>query len=190
MKELTDGIGVLRAIDAVGVDAYRPEGGPAYAESRAMKSQFKEEQKEIQLQGSGATWGGHWVPGDAPSQVTTWAVQALAKAGTLSIIGVYPPTARRFPLGMAMNKNLTLRMGNCPPSQVPAHAGGDGQERHHRAFQAAHQAGAVDERHRRLQGIRSPAAGLDQGRAAATNALTFLERPGGGWELDCRTNKL
>ena len=38
----------------------------------------------------------------------------LAKAGTLSIIGVYPPTARRFPLGMAMNKNLSLRMGNCP----------------------------------------------------------------------------
>jgi len=38
----------------------------------------------------------------------------LAKAGTLAIIGVYPPTARRFPIGMAMNKNLSLRMGNCP----------------------------------------------------------------------------
>jgi threonine dehydrogenase-like Zn-dependent dehydrogenase len=40
-------------------------------------------------------------------------VQSLAKAGTLSIIGVYPPTARTFPIGVAMNKNLTLRMGNC-----------------------------------------------------------------------------
>ncbi len=31
--------------------------------------------------------GGQWVPGDAPSQVLTWAVQAQAKAGTLSVIG-------------------------------------------------------------------------------------------------------
>lgn len=114
LKELTHGIGVLRAIDAVGVDAYRPESGPAYAESRAMKSRFKEEQKETQLEGSGTTWGGQWVPGDAPSQVLTWAVQALAKAGTLSIIGVYPETMTRFPIGMAMLKNLTMRMGNCP----------------------------------------------------------------------------
>jgi threonine dehydrogenase-like Zn-dependent dehydrogenase len=114
MKHLTQGIGVLRAIDAVGVDAYRPASGPAYAESRAMKSQFKEEQKETQIEGSGATWSGQWVPGDAPSQVTTWAVEALAKAGTLSIIGVYPETMTRFPIGMAMMKNLTLQMGNCP----------------------------------------------------------------------------
>jgi threonine dehydrogenase-like Zn-dependent dehydrogenase len=40
-------------------------------------------------------------------------VQALAKAGTLSIIGVYPHTDQFFPIGMAMNKNLTVRMGNC-----------------------------------------------------------------------------
>lgn len=113
LKEWTDGIGVLRAIDAVGVDAYRPEEGPAYAESRAMKSQFQEEQKEIQVEGSGATWGGSWVPGDAPSQVLTWGVQALAKAGTFSIIGVYPETMTRFPIGNAMMKNLTLQMGNC-----------------------------------------------------------------------------
>jgi len=114
LKDLTNGVGVLRAIDAVGVDAYRPESGPAYAESRALKSQFKEEQNETQLDGSGATWGGQWVPGDAPSQVLTWAVQALAKAGTLSVIGVYPPSMTRFPIGMAMMKNLTLQMGNCP----------------------------------------------------------------------------
>ena len=37
----------------------------------------------------------------------------MAKAGTLSIIGVYPPTMESFPIGMAMNKNLTLNMGNC-----------------------------------------------------------------------------
>jgi threonine dehydrogenase-like Zn-dependent dehydrogenase len=115
LKELTKGIGVLRAIDAVGVDAVRPESGPAYATSRAMKGQYEEEQKEILIAGSGTSWfGGHWVPGDAPSQVLSWAVHALAKAGTLSIIGVYPDTATRFPIGVAMLKNLTLQMGNCP----------------------------------------------------------------------------
>ena len=43
-----------------------------------------------------------------------WSVRALAKAGTLSIIGVYPPTMQTFPIGMAMNKDLTMEMGNCP----------------------------------------------------------------------------
>jgi threonine dehydrogenase-like Zn-dependent dehydrogenase len=75
LKELTGGVGVLRAVDAVGVDAYRPEGGPAYAESRLLKGRFEEEQKEIRLEGSGETWwGGQWKPGDAPSQVLLWAV--------------------------------------------------------------------------------------------------------------------
>jgi threonine dehydrogenase-like Zn-dependent dehydrogenase len=42
-----------------------------------------------------------------------WAVDALAKAGTLSIIGVYPQAVHSFPIGKAMNKNLTINMGNC-----------------------------------------------------------------------------
>ena len=54
-----------------------------------------------------------WQPGDAPSQALEWAVQSIAKAGTLSIIGVYPPDAMTFPIGMAMNKNITINMGNC-----------------------------------------------------------------------------
>jgi threonine dehydrogenase-like Zn-dependent dehydrogenase len=41
-------------------------------------------------------------------------VQALAKAGTLAIIGVYPQTFNSFPIGLAMNKNLTIQCGNCP----------------------------------------------------------------------------
>jgi threonine dehydrogenase-like Zn-dependent dehydrogenase len=31
----------------------------------------------------------------------------------VSVIGVYPPTDFSFPVGKAMNRNLTLRMGNC-----------------------------------------------------------------------------
>jgi hypothetical protein len=53
------------------------------------------------------------VPGDAPSQALQWAVEGVTKAGTLGIIGVYPPQAQAFPIGQAMNKNLTVKMGNC-----------------------------------------------------------------------------
>jgi threonine dehydrogenase-like Zn-dependent dehydrogenase len=45
--------------------------------------------------------------------VLEWAVQTVAKAGTVSIIGVYPPDVETFPIGQAMMKNLTLTMGNC-----------------------------------------------------------------------------
>ncbi len=51
-------------------------------------------------------------PGDAPSQVLAWSVEAVAKAGSIGIIGVYPPTAQTFPIGQAMNKNVTIKMGN------------------------------------------------------------------------------
>ena len=51
--------------------------------------------------------------GHAPSQALEWEVEAVAKAGTISIAGVYPPDATAFPIGRAMNKNLTLQMGNC-----------------------------------------------------------------------------
>ena len=41
-----------------------------------------------------------------------WAVESIAKAGTLSIVGVYGELDR-FPIGSAMEKNLTVQMGNC-----------------------------------------------------------------------------
>ena len=75
--------------------------------------QFQEEMKKNNPDGYKPD-GSHWIPGDAPSQALQWEVEALAKAGTLSIIGVYPLTMNSFPIGAAMNKNLTLRMGNCP----------------------------------------------------------------------------
>jgi len=59
------------------------------------------------------TKNGNWVPGDAPSQVLRWATKAVAKAGTIGIIGVYPMEARSFPLGVAMNRNLSINFGNC-----------------------------------------------------------------------------
>lgn len=111
IRDLTGGIGVDRAIDAVGVDAERPHHGPAAKQADAQQAQFEQELKEIAPETH--PQGDYWRPGDAPSQALRWAVESLAKAGTLSIIGVYPPNDRFFPIGQAMNKNLTLKMGNC-----------------------------------------------------------------------------
>lgn len=111
IRRLTGGSGADRAIDAVGVDANRPRQGPAADKSAQMKSWFRQEVREVAPKTNPE--GDNWRPGDAPSQALIWAVEALAKAGTLSIVGVYPQSARYFPIGEAMNKNLTLKMGNC-----------------------------------------------------------------------------
>jgi threonine dehydrogenase-like Zn-dependent dehydrogenase len=88
INRLTDDIGVDRAIDAVGIDANHGHGGHPHGHEQ-------------------------WQPGDAPSQAVEWAVEGLAKAGTLSIIGVYPAGFDSFPIGAAMNKNIRMNMGNC-----------------------------------------------------------------------------
>jgi threonine dehydrogenase-like Zn-dependent dehydrogenase len=111
LRELTAGIGVDRAIDAVGVDANHAHDGRAALRAGPLVAQFAREVEEVAPDTNPD--GDNWHPGDGPSQVATWAVEALAKAGTLSVIGVYPPGARSFPLGRAMTKNLTINMGNC-----------------------------------------------------------------------------
>ena len=111
LKSFTGGIGVDRAIDAVGVDANAPQGGPGAMKAKLKKPMNRAEQKTVAPKTNAK--GDNWHPGDAPSQVLAWAVEAVAKAGTLSIIGVYPETAQSFPIGQAMEKNLTLTMGNC-----------------------------------------------------------------------------
>jgi threonine dehydrogenase-like Zn-dependent dehydrogenase len=49
----------------------------------------------------------------AEDQALRWEIEALAKAGTLGIIGVYPETSTQFPIGLVMSKNITIRSGNC-----------------------------------------------------------------------------
>ena len=111
LQELTGGIGPDRVIDAVGVDAVMPEKGPAAKEAAKKASEFKKEVQKVAPETNPS--GGNWVPGNAPSQVLQWAVESVCKAGTVSIIGVYPETAEVFPVGKMMNKNLTVRGGNC-----------------------------------------------------------------------------
>lgn len=109
LHRLTGGIGPDRVIDAVGVDADQATTGPAHPDS-AGQSRFESEREEI---AGGKLADGRWQPGTAPSQALQWGVASLAKAGTLSVIGVYPPQLQSFPIGLAMGKNLTINMGNC-----------------------------------------------------------------------------
>jgi threonine dehydrogenase-like Zn-dependent dehydrogenase len=88
IARLTADIGVDRVIDAVGIDANHAHHGEAHEQAQ-------------------------WQPGDEPAQALNWAVEAVAKAGTISIIGVYPAGFDSFPIGAAMNKNIRINMGNC-----------------------------------------------------------------------------
>ncbi len=109
IRRLTNGIGVDRVIDAVGVDANRPHSGPAAEQSGGGDGDGLRQQVAPETNPS----GGNWEPGDAPDQVLDWAVEAVAKAGTIGVVGVYPPTMSAFPVGKAMNKNVTIKAGNC-----------------------------------------------------------------------------
>lgn len=104
LKRLTGGTGPDRVIDAVGIDAESP--------GHERSDDFAEEVDEIapEQPDRGSRFRR---PGDAPSQALRWAVEAVAKAGTVSIIGVYSPEAEHFPIGMAMGRNLTINAGNC-----------------------------------------------------------------------------
>jgi threonine dehydrogenase-like Zn-dependent dehydrogenase len=110
LRELTGGIGVERAIDAVGVDAELPARGPAARHVQKQKEHYQEEVSKVAPERAA---GSAFRPGNAPSLAVEWAIAALAKAGTLAIVGVYPSSMQFFPLGDAMGKNLTVKMGSC-----------------------------------------------------------------------------
>jgi threonine dehydrogenase-like Zn-dependent dehydrogenase len=113
IQRLTGGIGADRAIDAVGVDAEPAGHGTAHWKAKLQGKEKEQKEQLKKIAPKQHPQGDLWRPGKAPTQAIEWAVDAVAKAGTIAIIGVYPETVERFPLGKAMNKNLTLRMGNC-----------------------------------------------------------------------------
>jgi threonine dehydrogenase-like Zn-dependent dehydrogenase len=105
LRELTVGSGPDRVIDAVGIDATT-----AHSDAK-NKQQFEQQMKTVDPDANKAEKD--WWIGGAPTQALDWAVASVAKAGTVSIIGVYPPQLKSFPVGEMMNKNLTVRTGNC-----------------------------------------------------------------------------
>jgi threonine dehydrogenase-like Zn-dependent dehydrogenase len=86
LRDLTDGRGPDVCVDAVGLEA------------------------------SGSTLhrvlGGLGLQAGAPTALG-WAIDAVRKGGTVSIIGVYGPPWNLVPIGTAMNKGLIFRMGQC-----------------------------------------------------------------------------
>ena len=91
--QLTGGVGVERAIYAVGVEAEHPHGGPAADPEKASK--LEQDARQNAPEGLDEP---PFAPRNAPSQALRWAIEVLAKAGTLSIIGVYPPVIETVPI--------------------------------------------------------------------------------------------
>lgn len=84
LKKSTDGLGPDVCIDAVGCEA-----------SGSKLQHITGKKLKLQA-GSGVA--------------LQWAINSVKKGGTVSIVGVYGPTANLIPIGNALNKGLTLRM--------------------------------------------------------------------------------
>jgi threonine dehydrogenase-like Zn-dependent dehydrogenase len=91
LRELTAGRGPDACIEAVGMEAHG--AAPFYAYDKVKQT--------LRLQT------------DRPTALRQ-AIMACRKGGTVSIVGVFAGFADKFPLGAAMNKGLTLRMGQQP----------------------------------------------------------------------------
>jgi threonine dehydrogenase-like Zn-dependent dehydrogenase len=85
---MTGGRGPDVCIDAVGMQADGP--GPEHWYDRTRQALRPES--------------------DRPT-VLRQMIESCRKGGTLSIVGVYAGVVDKFPMGAAMNKGLTLRMG-------------------------------------------------------------------------------
>jgi threonine dehydrogenase-like Zn-dependent dehydrogenase len=84
LRDMTGG----RGPDAVGME---PDGGP-------IEEAYDKVKQALRLQS------------DRPT-VLRHAIEACRKGGTVSVIGVYGGVVDKFPIGMVMNKALTMRSG-------------------------------------------------------------------------------
>jgi threonine dehydrogenase-like Zn-dependent dehydrogenase len=91
LNEMTGGRGPDSCIDAVGLEAHH-HVAPIHAYDRAKQTVKSET--------------------DRP-HVLREAILACKNGGTISIIGVYGGVVDKFPMGAAMNRSLTFKMGQC-----------------------------------------------------------------------------
>jgi len=79
----------------------------------------------VGLEASGSPWQtllGRKLKLQAGSAVALeWAIHAVRKGGTVSIVGVYEPPANLVPIGVAMSKGLTLRMAQANVKRYMPH---------------------------------------------------------------------
>jgi threonine dehydrogenase-like Zn-dependent dehydrogenase len=95
LKELSGGRGPDVCIDAVGLEA----SGSAWQTLLGRKLKL--------VAGSAVALG--------------WAIHAVRKGGTVSIVGLYGPPANLVPIGAAMNKGLTFRMAQANVKRYMPH---------------------------------------------------------------------
>jgi threonine dehydrogenase-like Zn-dependent dehydrogenase len=88
LKKVTDHLGADVVIEAVGAEA---DGSLVQHVTSA----------KLKLQGGSPV-------------ALNWAIDAVRKGGTVSVMGVYGPMFSAVKFGDAMNKGLTLRMNQCP----------------------------------------------------------------------------
>jgi threonine dehydrogenase-like Zn-dependent dehydrogenase len=94
LKKTCDGRGPDVVIDAVGCEA--------------SGSIMQKALGDAKLQAGSAT-------------VIDWAVHAVRKSGTVVLIGVYGPPFNMVPVGVAMNKGLTIRTSQCNVKRYMGH---------------------------------------------------------------------
>jgi threonine dehydrogenase-like Zn-dependent dehydrogenase len=95
LKEMTGGRGPDICIDAVGLEA----DGSAIHEFLG---------RVVMMEAGAAT-------------VLEWCIHAVRKGGKVSVVGVYGPPWNMIPIGTAMNKNLTIRLGQCNTKRYMPH---------------------------------------------------------------------
>lgn len=88
LKDMTGGLGPDRCIDAVGMEAH----------GTTLDARYDKVKQTLRLET------------DRP-HVLREAILACRKGGTLSIVGVYGGFIDKVPMGAAMNKGLTFKMG-------------------------------------------------------------------------------
>ncbi len=90
LRELTGGRGPDACIDAVGMEAHGP--APVYAYDRTKQALMQETDRPIALR---------------------QAIRACRNGGIVSVVGVYGGLIDKFPMGMVVNRGLTIRAGQC-----------------------------------------------------------------------------
>ena len=91
LKQLTGGRGPDACIDAVGLEAHSP--GMQYAYDRVKQAMKLESDRPIALRE---------------------AIMACRNGGIVSVIGVYGGMIDKFPMGVVMNRALTIKSGQTP----------------------------------------------------------------------------
>ena len=91
LKEMTGGRGPDACIDAVGLEAHAP--GIKYAYDRAKQMARIETDRPMALR---------------------QAIMACRSGGTVSVVGVYGGFIDKFPMGVVINRSLTIRAGQTP----------------------------------------------------------------------------